>query len=204
MTIVGQLGVLAYDEAEDKIQCHLCGKWFRGLNNHVRASHSFTVEEYREEFGLNRGQSLICEGTKQKLGAINKKLQHWKNLASQTMTKDELRDFLAGIRRHKGLRLRTQACLSKSERLNRYNPMNEPQAQQRRIARQKQTWYGTPQMRALSRRNLKETIARLRERNLTIRKWLCPCGQAFATREEARDHCRYCPIARRTRKVRKE
>ena len=192
---VGQLGVLAYDVVEDKIQCHLCGKWFRGLNTHVRVSHGWTLEDYREEFGLNKGQSLICEGTRQKLGAINKKLKHWKHLISQRMTKDELREFLAGVRQKKGYKLRAQTCLLKSEMLQKHNPMNEPEAQQRRIAKQKKTWYGTPRMRALSSKNLKETIAKLRERNLTIRKWLCPCGQAFATREEARSHWRYCPYS---------
>ena len=26
---VGQLGELAYDPDEDKVQCHLCGGWYR-------------------------------------------------------------------------------------------------------------------------------------------------------------------------------
>ena len=28
---VGQLGQIAYDETEDKVQCHLCGCWFRAF-----------------------------------------------------------------------------------------------------------------------------------------------------------------------------
>ena len=30
---VGRLGELAYDRDEDKVQCHLCGGWFRAIGS---------------------------------------------------------------------------------------------------------------------------------------------------------------------------
>jgi len=43
----------------DKIQCLLCGRWFRGLGNHVLKIHEITADEYKTRFGLpyNRGLS---------------------------------------------------------------------------------------------------------------------------------------------------
>lgn len=41
---VGELGKLAYDRDEDKVQCHLCGGWYRMLgSSHLRR----TSERYR-------------------------------------------------------------------------------------------------------------------------------------------------------------
>lgn len=48
-------GELRYDGY--KIQCHICGKWYRGLATHIRV-HGLTADEYREEFSLNRSQPL--------------------------------------------------------------------------------------------------------------------------------------------------
>jgi hypothetical protein len=46
-------GVLAYDPAEDRVQCHLCGDWFRALApGHLRR-HDTTADEYRALTGLN-------------------------------------------------------------------------------------------------------------------------------------------------------
>jgi len=49
----GQLGELAYDRYEDRVQCHLCGAWFRLLgSSHLRRTHGWTLSEYREAFHL--------------------------------------------------------------------------------------------------------------------------------------------------------
>lgn len=192
----GQLGVLAYDAVEDKVECHICGQWFRGLNNHVLRTHGLTVDEYRMEFGLNRGQGLICEGTKQRLRELNLKMGNWKHLASQTMPKAELLEFLRSIAPERPVRLRPQACLLKSELLRAYNPMNEPEAQERAVATLQQTWYGSPTMIDLSRRNLMATIEKRRQKSLEERRYSCPCGKAFATRKEGEHHRAKCPVAR--------
>jgi predicted nucleic acid-binding Zn-ribbon protein len=49
----GKLGELAYDPDEDRVQCHLCGEWFRLLgSSHLRRTHGWTLAEYREAFHL--------------------------------------------------------------------------------------------------------------------------------------------------------
>jgi hypothetical protein len=46
-------GVLSYDADEDRVQCHLCGGWFRALApGHLRR-HDTTADEYRVLAGLN-------------------------------------------------------------------------------------------------------------------------------------------------------
>lgn len=185
--LYGTMGVLAYDPIEDKVECHICGKWFRGLNTHIRQRHNYTTDDYREEFGLNRCQSLICEGTKQKLSAINKKLDHWKHLYSQTMTKDELTAFLRNIH-IRGYKLRTQELARKSKVLLEHNPMSSPELLQRRTTTLRKTWYGSPRMREISRLNQLVCVAKVRQRNLRQKKWKCPCGDLFSIREELRKH----------------
>jgi len=56
--IHGELGVLEYDLVEDKVRCHVCGRWRVYLAPHLRWYHDLTPDEYREEFGLNMGQPL--------------------------------------------------------------------------------------------------------------------------------------------------
>jgi predicted nucleic acid-binding Zn-ribbon protein len=50
---VGQLGELAYDPDEDKVQCHLCGGWYRAIgSSHLRRAHGWTLDAYRDAFRL--------------------------------------------------------------------------------------------------------------------------------------------------------
>lgn len=52
----GSLGVLARDEDEDLVQCHLCGRWLRAIgSSHLRRAHGWTLDEYRDAFKLPRG-----------------------------------------------------------------------------------------------------------------------------------------------------
>lgn len=48
----GDFGVLRYDEATDRLQCHECGKWSRALGSHVSRSHRITTREYKVKHGL--------------------------------------------------------------------------------------------------------------------------------------------------------
>jgi len=203
MKIYGTVGIVAYDPIEDKLQCHLCGKWRRGLGTHVVMAHGWTADDYREEFGLNRQQGLICEGIRGNLRRINRELGQWKHLSSQTMAKPEFLEFLKGNRLAPGYRLREQNRIHRSELLRENNPMNEAGAQERSRAKLRETWYGSERMRSICRNNLLATIAKLRERNLAERRWRCPCGQAFPTRDEAYHHRRRCVIARQ-RKIEKQ
>lgn len=196
----GELGILAYDATRDKVQCHICGRWLRALGNHIRQKHGWTLDDYRDEFQLNQGQSLICAGTREKISEANRNTGNWKYLHSQTMTKDELDQFLASIRPKKGEhKLRLQAIVPRGERLREYNPMNEPEAQGRALSKLYETWYGSPRMRCIARENIRKAIATIRARNLVEERHKCSCGAIFPIREELRSHKKECSLAGRWR-----
>src|SRR5919108_730413 len=77
------LGHLPYDPDEDKVQCHLCGDWFRLVGaSHVRW-HGWTLDEYREAFELLKRTSTAAAGVSDKLrrNAITRKEtnERWAN-----------------------------------------------------------------------------------------------------------------------------
>ena len=51
MPFFGRLGHRNTDGT--KIECHVCGEWFRSIGRHAYAMHNLTVLEYRAAFGLN-------------------------------------------------------------------------------------------------------------------------------------------------------
>lgn len=54
---IGYLGVLLYDDVEDKVQCSECGQWYKTLGIHLR-DHKITAREYKEKYELNYGTAL--------------------------------------------------------------------------------------------------------------------------------------------------
>ncbi len=40
-----------------KVQCHVCGRWFRSLNTHIK-THGFNAQSYKEAYELPRTASL--------------------------------------------------------------------------------------------------------------------------------------------------
>lgn len=50
---VPPMGVISKDE-RGRVICHICGMSFKRLGSHVRESHSMTIEEYKDLFGLCR------------------------------------------------------------------------------------------------------------------------------------------------------
>ena len=53
----GFLGVVQYDDQDDKIQCHICGKFFTALAGHL-VKHNIKSRDYKEKFGLRVGTPL--------------------------------------------------------------------------------------------------------------------------------------------------
>jgi len=184
----GKVGVLNYDAVEDKVECHICGRWYRRLGNHIQPTHKWTLEEYKEEFGLNRSQGLACEGEQRKLSELNRKHGNWRHLISQTSTREELVAFLTGIR-PTTIDWRPQYRLSK---VGSSKHLRDAQSIAKSLAVRRDKWYGTPAQRAQSRLNQQTTVATRRGHNLGIRKWACPCREVFATREELRAHQKKC------------
>ena len=101
----GLVGVLARDEDEDLVQCHLCGRWLRAIgNSHLRRGHGWTLDAYRDAFklprgtptcakSLSRGQSIRASAQvkSQRLGLVpGERLRHgapslrpWQTLAAR-------------------------------------------------------------------------------------------------------------------------
>jgi len=59
--------------AHDKLECLICGKFFKGLGNHVNLAHDMTARDYRIKFNipLTHGRGLIGQGTREKRREIN-------------------------------------------------------------------------------------------------------------------------------------
>ena len=66
------LGTLVADDDGARLQCHICGRFYAGLSLHVRNSHGLTPVQYRERYGLARGQSLYAPAyqAKQRAAAL--------------------------------------------------------------------------------------------------------------------------------------
>ena len=53
------LGELVYDADSDRVQCHLCGRWFRHLTwSHLYRRHGWNKDDYVRAFGLNLHRPL--------------------------------------------------------------------------------------------------------------------------------------------------
>jgi len=68
-------GVLLFDGTSDKVQCHLCGDWFKSLPHHIFREHNMRSSYYKSLVGLRQTTALIGESTREKLilSAINSK-----------------------------------------------------------------------------------------------------------------------------------
>ena len=73
--LFGELGKLAFSD-DGKPQCHLCGRYYRGVSNHVHKAHGVLADEYREIVGLNRITAMISEDVKARKREIGLNLYH--------------------------------------------------------------------------------------------------------------------------------
>lgn len=56
--IYGERGVLAYDTTTDRVQCHVCGKWYRMLSGEHLQRHGLSAAAYRERYGIPHATRL--------------------------------------------------------------------------------------------------------------------------------------------------
>jgi len=56
--LYGEPGVLTFDPLLDRIQCAVCGRWYKAIMGSHLHKHGMTCEEYKEQAGLNIGTSL--------------------------------------------------------------------------------------------------------------------------------------------------
>lgn len=63
----GYHGVLTYSKDKGKVQCHICGRLFKSLSNHITRCHGLTAKEYKFKTGLAQTTALISEETREKM-----------------------------------------------------------------------------------------------------------------------------------------
>ena len=64
------LGELPYDPAADRVQCHLCGRWYRIIgSSHLYRVHGWTLDDYRDAFHLPMGTPTVSRGVSASLAA---------------------------------------------------------------------------------------------------------------------------------------
>jgi hypothetical protein len=63
----GFLGTLLLDTNNNKIQCHICGEWYKSLIPHIKAAHLMNSKEYKREMSLNIGTPLVSPSVSKKL-----------------------------------------------------------------------------------------------------------------------------------------
>lgn len=68
------LGLLPYDRLTDKVQCHLCGQWFRSVGRHAWQAHGWLHQEYVDAFGLRQGRPLCTVSLSERIRAAMKAL----------------------------------------------------------------------------------------------------------------------------------
>ena len=58
----------------DKVQCLLCGRWFKSVGAHLHRVHEVTTREYKIEYGLPLNRGLTSKALSRNLSAIQKVL----------------------------------------------------------------------------------------------------------------------------------
>lgn len=62
----GFLGCIMYDDNQDTVQCHNCGKWLHFINGRHLLKEKMTADEYRLKFGLTFNHPLCGLGLSKK------------------------------------------------------------------------------------------------------------------------------------------
>lgn len=60
----GQFGTLSY--VGERLVCHICGRDYLHLAQHVVRTHGLEAEQYRDHFGLNRRTALVSASVSEK------------------------------------------------------------------------------------------------------------------------------------------
>lgn len=72
----GFKGVLLQNENRTLVQCHVCGKWYQGLNGGHLLTHNTNQRNYRKQFGLERMTGLVADATSYQMEASKQERFH--------------------------------------------------------------------------------------------------------------------------------
>jgi hypothetical protein len=95
----GFIGILLLDKMEDTIQCHLCGRWFKGLTPHLKSKHETSNRLYKQQFGLPYSFPLCARSVSQSLSKHSLRPENLARLANVRDPAKSTRLFRS--RRHK-------------------------------------------------------------------------------------------------------
>ena len=68
---VSFLGATEYDKERDLLRCHECGKWYKGIGNHVVDAHKMNLSDYKSRHGLRQSSSLLCMAARKAISENN-------------------------------------------------------------------------------------------------------------------------------------
>jgi hypothetical protein len=95
----GYRGVLLRDTIEDKLQCHVCGKWYKAVATHARFAHGMTARDYKITYGLPLQSAICSRSTSAKLH--DNGIKHKNNLNRCARTKKWLQQVRKGVKHKK-------------------------------------------------------------------------------------------------------
>lgn len=75
----GYLGILLLDTDKDRVQCHICGRWYKALSKHLTV-HGMNTNQYKDDVGLYRKEPLMSLKTMYKFRDTNNKTKSAPNL----------------------------------------------------------------------------------------------------------------------------
>lgn len=110
----GYYGVVLYDRDEDKVQCHICGKWFKSVTMHVLYKHELTKNDYVEKYGLSKATPLVSRG----LSSIRSKTAIKNYQTNKALNKKGIKKYSKKIRKRmsKGIYARKNSGVYLNER----------------------------------------------------------------------------------------
>jgi len=117
------VGALPYDPDEDRVQCHLCGGWFRALAPAHLRRHDTTADEYRALVGLNPGlpltvpslSQLRADQLKQRIDS-DERIQAGMKRGRHLARSGELQELAREVAQQRGLRAQGEHTLAESGR----------------------------------------------------------------------------------------
>jgi predicted transcriptional regulator len=114
-------------ERDGRIQCLECGRWYRGLGNHLRNAHEITVDEYKADHGLPASRGLVPQELRETMAANQRRRLQTEPGLREALTNDRAtlearlragREVFARTRGREGVRanLRESARVSGQKR----------------------------------------------------------------------------------------
>ena len=182
----GRLGVLADDGV--KVECHICGTYYRFLGNHVVRAHDVTADEYRAYFGLNCTTGLTGPDLRKIRVANGKRLHAWDlehGVEPGRNTPEQMSARLKGQPKRLETKIRPETHAKRVElggqqmrRINagEYGPVPRPTPEESRqiMLRNWERWRADPAANFQRWRREQEALGR------TVVQVNCPvCGTAF-------------------------